>query len=530
VNTNNFTYKVCILAAGVGQRMGEISEYINKAVLPVNAKGVVSYIVEKFPENIEIVVAIGHKKETVMDYVALAHPERKFTFVEIDKFVGPGTGPGYSLLQCKRELQCPFIFSAADTIVLEDVPPPSENWFGVATVDNTERFCSVKIRNKLIYQIDDKIKTDNKYAFIGLAGVKDYNTFFSALEKNDETIKGEMQVSNGFKKLIEKRLAPVEFTWSDTGTLEEYKETNRNFSGSEKDFDFSKGEEFIYFVNDRVVKFFADENIVKGRYKRAELLDGACPTIIGRKNNFYSYSKIDGQTLYNVLNNRLFLDFLNWCKQDLWKVKKLSSKEQEEFYSTCKKFYYDKTMDRINAFYDKKKIVDRENEINGVDVPPLKDLLKKVDWEALYRGVPVNFHGDLQFDNILVTRNDVSQLHKFVLLDWRQDFGGLVTHGDIYYDLAKLYGGMILSYQLIKKGLFSFDISGSCVYYNFHTKNDLADAKELFELFLKKNGYELKKVRILTSLIFLNMSSLHNDPFDLLLYYLGKSMLNKSLN
>ena len=26
-----------------------------------------------------------------------------------------------------------------------------------------------------------------------------------------------------------------------------------------------------------------------------------------------------------------------------------------------------------------------------------------------------------------------------LLLDWRQDFGGKIEYGDIYYDLAKLY-------------------------------------------------------------------------------------------
>src|SRR3989338_6018923 len=86
-------YKICILAAGVGSRMGALSENISKAVLPV-----------------------GHKKETVIDYLAIAHPERKFTFVEIDKYIGPGSGPGYSLLQCKDQLQCSFILCTADTI------------------------------------------------------------------------------------------------------------------------------------------------------------------------------------------------------------------------------------------------------------------------------------------------------------------------------------------------------------------------------------------------------------------------------
>src|SRR3989338_4713761 len=127
-------YKVCILAAGVGSRMGTLSENINKAVLPVNFKGTISYIIEKFPKEVELVIAVGHKKETVKDYLALAHPERKITFVEVDNYIGPGTGPGYSLLACKPHLQCPFIFFAADTLVLEEIPEPLNNWFGIAPV------------------------------------------------------------------------------------------------------------------------------------------------------------------------------------------------------------------------------------------------------------------------------------------------------------------------------------------------------------------------------------------------------------
>ena len=74
-------YKVCIHAAGVGSRMGNVAQYINKAILPVNFKAAISHIIEKFSKDIEIVIAVGHKKETVIDYVELAHPDRPITFV-----------------------------------------------------------------------------------------------------------------------------------------------------------------------------------------------------------------------------------------------------------------------------------------------------------------------------------------------------------------------------------------------------------------------------------------------------------------
>ena len=327
-------YKVCILAAGIGTHMGNLSEYINKALLPVKFKPVISYIIEKFPKDVEIVIAVGHQKETITDYLAVAYPERTFTFVEVDHYLGPGTGAGYSLLKCKQYLQCPFIFFAADTLVLEEIPIPDKDWFGIAPVEETEPYCTVKIKHDLICQIDDKIKTNNPFAFIGLAGIHDYKAFFSGCELDKQFLGNDIRISNGFKKLMEKTLAPIEFTWFDTGTLENYLETNKNFSGEDEDeaFNFSKGEEFLYFVNDRVIKFFADKTIVDHRYERGTTsLKGLCPKLEKKQGNFYCYKKIDGQTLYNVLNVPLLNDFLQWLKLNLWQEIKLDKKETMRF-------------------------------------------------------------------------------------------------------------------------------------------------------------------------------------------------------
>ena len=180
-------------------------------------------------------------------------------------------------------------------------------------------------------------------------------------------------------------------------------------------------------------------------------------------------------------------------------------------------------------FYDKTGVTDTDNKVNGIQIPSLKKLFLKIDWEMFFNGTPTTIHGDLQFDNILVTKEKETQLNKFIVLDCRQDFGGLTKTGDLYYDLAKLYGGMVISYQLIKEGKFSFDKSDSNVFYNYYIKNDLLEAKEMYEQFITLNGYDLEKVKILTGLIFLNMSPLHQDPFDHLLYFLGKSMLYRNL-
>src|SRR6476661_3658064 len=114
-------YKVCIMAAGRGTRLSAAQGF-NKALLPVGDKSVLSHIIHKFPKEVEIVIAVGHEAGLVKDFVAAAYPDRKVTLVDIDPYMGPGSGPGFSLYSCRRHLQCPFIFTSADTIVLEDIP------------------------------------------------------------------------------------------------------------------------------------------------------------------------------------------------------------------------------------------------------------------------------------------------------------------------------------------------------------------------------------------------------------------------
>jgi len=221
-------YKVLIPAAGIGSRMAGFSKTFNKVLLPIQGKPTICHIIEKFPEDVEIVIATGYKKETIIDYLSTAYPNRKITFVDVGKFEGPGSGPGYSLLQCKDHLNCPFIQFAGDTLVRENIPEPDQNWFGVIEVKDTERFCSAKVEGGKITRLDDKVK-GNKHAFIGLAGVKDHETFWKALENDKTLISGEIQVSNGFRSLINPGMIPKTFSWFDTGTPASYEHALRNY-------------------------------------------------------------------------------------------------------------------------------------------------------------------------------------------------------------------------------------------------------------------------------------------------------------
>jgi dTDP-glucose pyrophosphorylase len=532
-------YKVCILAAGKGTRVSYATDF-NKALLPVGKKSALTRIIEKFPKTIEIVIPIGYKGELIKEFVEIAYPDRKVTFVEVDNYDGPGSGPGLSLLYCKPYLQCPFIWTSVDTIVEDDVPPPTKNWVGVSKVSDSGRFLMADAVDGVVKTFFDKVPTDvlleqcyNKKdilsnAFVGMAGVNDYKIFWESLEKDTTIIRDERQVSNGLNGILKankKVYTRPFYGWFDTGTTESYLATSRHFDA---DQGLIKPGEFIYFEDGLVVKYYANENIVNDRIKRANLLKGVVPKILNNTPHFYAYKFVDGKMLSEVIDIEKFEFFLDFCKENLWKRLYLSEEEMKEFKRKCRTFYYDKTLQRINDFYKMTETQDEENIINGVYIPKLSELLLKVDFEKLEDGIPVLFHGDLQPENIIVVENP-NNVKDFSLLDWRQDFAGATEYGDLYYDLAKLKHALIISGEVIRANNFNIEKKGKKIRFSYHIKSNLLNFLEELEKFIKKEGYDMEKVNILTALIYLNIAPLYHYPYNLFLYYLGKYTLYKAL-
>ena len=109
--------KICILAAGKGTRMGEYGTKINKSLLPVRNKAIISHIIDSFDESDEFVIALGYLGYQIKEYLSMAHPEKKFQYVDVKNFENEGSGPGLSLLQCKDLLNEPFYYMPCDAII-----------------------------------------------------------------------------------------------------------------------------------------------------------------------------------------------------------------------------------------------------------------------------------------------------------------------------------------------------------------------------------------------------------------------------
>ena len=89
-------------------------------------------------------------------------------------------------------------------------------------------------------------------------------------------------------------------------------------------------------------------------------------------------------------------------------------------------------MFKVQMFYKNFDKRDDAAIINGKQMPPLQVLLDRIDWNWMSKGLAGRFHGDFHFENILYSENEKT----FTFLDWRQDFEGNLSLGDIYYDLS----------------------------------------------------------------------------------------------
>ena len=238
----------------------------------------------------------------------------------------------------------------------------------------------------------------------------------------------------------------------------------------------------------------------------------------------YSYNEINGKVFSSTVNLKLFKSLLNFSDK-FWKKQKLNNDKKKLFQKQCKRFYYDKTLERINLFYKKFSKIDQSEKINGEKIPKLAGLLKKIDWKDILDGAPGQFHGDYHFENILF----LPSYKKFIFLDWRQDFAGNLKVGDIYYDLAKLLHGLIVSHELIVKNKFKIKWNKHDIKYKLLQKKINKNCENYFYYWCSKKNYSIKKIKIITALIFLNIAALHHYPYSLFLYALGKHMLKKTI-
>lgn len=515
---------ICILTSGTGSRLDNYTKVKNKSLLSLNKEAILSKIIKNFPPNSNFVISVGYKSQQVRDFIKIHHPNIKVQFVKIKNYSGKNSGPALSLYKCKSYLKKPFFFISCDTVWKKKISNyQSFNWMGTFKSKNlkSENYCNLILKNKIVKKISDKKKiknTINTNIFVGLAFIKDYKIFWEGFKYLSL---GEPQVSMGFQNLLKenKIIKKIDIDWEDTGTKQNYESL---ISKYEK-YNFNKKDQQIYISNTKVTKFFDNKITINQLFKKALKKKKIFPKNILVKNNFISYDYIKGKTLYNSYNIKNFTNLLIFLEKNLWNDKIPKNKN---FLRNCKKFYYNKTLQRVSLFLKKNKFLEKKKIIyKGKKLHNIKYILNSIKWPEIFNGLPKFIHGDLQFDNILIKKKNF-----FKLIDWRPSFGNNNTIGDQYYDYAKLLGGLEINYDLVKQNMIKYKLNKQILSLSIPKRRNSNNLINYYREYLIKKKIDFTKVRIITGLIFLNMSPLHHHPFDKLLYLYGKYYLQKHLN
>ena len=522
--TNMEEHRVLITTSGIGSRLGKLTDYTNKSLVRVGDKPTISHIIESYPDDTHFVITLGHYGSHVRDLLEIAYPSKHFTFVEVENFKGLNSSLLHSMKTARSELQCPFIFHACDSIIFDDIPNLSQNWIAGVNSEYSDQYRTFNIApNSTLSQINEKGEITYDLAYPGLVGVKDFTVFWKCL---DDTLK-EVSVENVnglsdchvIQRMIDEHGTQFKVhqikQWHDIGEPSSLAKARSSIKPTIDVLD--KVRENIYVLEGSVIKFFYDPTFSLKRVRRASILGDLVPKIMGSKKNFFRYEYVKGNLFSKTVNPISMKKFLGWCQDNMW-----SKGNGKDISDECERFYFEKTIKRAKLHLGEKK--DMSSKINGKVIPSINQLMSLVDKELMIDGISSIFHGDCILDNVIETGGS------FTLIDWRQDFAGRIDVGDVYYDLAKLNHNLIFNHDLVNQKNYTVEYSEDDITCDILVSKNLLDCRDVLHQFIRDNKYDLKKVKILTAIIWINMSPLHGHPLDKFLYNFGRYNLQIALD
>ena len=502
----NTKANVIISVAGLGSRMKAVNPDLHKSLLPYKDKPVLYHIIKSIPDNLIIGLILGHKSDQITDFLSITFPDKKFILVYTDDWTSNESGTGYSLKSALNFVDtsfwyfpCDGVYSNLDFINIT----PNEDLFIVSPIksNETQEFLTFKTKdNRVVTSYFKLPNLENIFAFTGAMRVVDKFDFFKRLDESK---------SSEFISIINSgALTYLTKNWVDLGNSNSY----NNAIGQSK-FDFSKPNEFTYQLEDSIIKWWPDPAIASAKKNKPLNSPEVFPLNPSNKGEFFKYDLAHGVPFYEEVTPSNFEILLDWLEEKVW------MQVNQDITSNLYEFYKVKTISRLGMLGDKKNW-DSFNPkyVDGQAVLNWNSYFEKIDWDLLINDSRATFiHGDLQFDNIIF--DPLSK--KFTLIDWRHDFSGLGMFGDLYYDFAKLLGGIHQNYQQIKNGRLDFKLVGPEAIITVPSSQFKEELVSILEKKAESMGLNVKKIRLLIPLIYWNMSPLHKEPFSNICWCLG---------
>lgn len=510
--------KVFIPCAGLGTRAKVSTETLPKPLISISGKPLIARVIEQYPSDTEFVIALGYQREIIKQFLDVYSEisNRKIIYTYTNSWQKANMGLSNTFLDSKSELNCKFIFNACDTLILDQgtkhLISSKSNLVMQAQVTSSGIYRSILDGS---WEISNFTQHSVNPAYIGASTIVDFSKFWTLLSEKSAGNPEDGEVLG----LEPKSLDIVEINkhnWLDCGSLLGIERARKYFKSN--DVVLPKDNEATWNFEETMMKIHTDTKFISNRIIRSKALQPFVPKITYSAKNIYTYNRFDGQTL-SKCDPHVFSAFLKHMEKFWFDFdEEPPTSDLEEYH----KFYHLKTFTRINEFSEKYGDL-HLNFINGRKVKSIEDLLKEIKWDELYKPLITRAHGDLHPDNVVYSPKEKS----FMLLDWRQDIANSVTKfGDLYYDLAKINHGLIVDHEIVWENKFKVSIKNNHAEYSIDYSSKKIEWQRQFYKYIELNKYNLNKITTLTGIIFLNIASLHHDPYCKLLFILGHEMLN----
>lgn len=181
--------KAVILAAGIGSRLRPLTDKKPKALVEVNRRPILAYVIEALKSNKvdEIIICTGYLEKLIVNYCRTNYPTLKFTFVNNKEF--DLTNNMFTLFLAKEFLNEEFLLINGDVIIEPEIVQGILNQSG----------SSVAVDVGIYNEESMKITVDNKNIITGISKKitekKSYGTsidLYKIDKKDINLIKSEM--------------------------------------------------------------------------------------------------------------------------------------------------------------------------------------------------------------------------------------------------------------------------------------------------------------------------------------------------
>lgn len=443
---------VIIPAAGLASRLRPISNMTTKSMVPLNGKPTISYIINEIRDFATDIRIVYGKSDDIVDYCKNAYSDLPITYHKQNDPYGPLHAVYTALENSDAHSSNDLIIWLGDTIVLDYEHTPRTHSASVvySEVEDWARWCMIGYNGEIIDKPVDKPDTNRAlvgiYAFPTLSGA--HYIIRDIINNQNRLIGNEWQISQLLNKY--ETVEQVETNeWYDCGDFPSLYESRSRLLNR-----LSRSDNKIHVNIDTSTISKSGErckNEIAWYINVPSKIKPFLPTIYGHELTEYTMEYCGGNSLQESLvfenlkpetihyiMNRVIDIYEKYFFEDVCNSYNLV-KHSENMWLT-------KNRMRFNTYIDQYDFVKKE------DVDFILEYIQSKEFAHFIHLMrhSNSIHGDLHLGNVLFDFNTGKVKFIDPRGEWDNEQG---NHGDVEYDLAKLYQSCYGEYMWIVNGV-----------------------------------------------------------------------------